>query len=700
MGFIDIDACAGIVTRMRDIATDVDAARLRLRSTAQHVDVDVSALFRIPTDTAAIRRLASELRTRVDLAIAIETARRGGFPGQVTGVVETSNASGDNLDAVLGRALADAALAVDPGDAASRAWLADLLREHDDKEDFATAFLSRLGGAETLSLLTNVAYADDGRPGDDQHTILTSLRRMLPLADRAWDAAEREAFGVQLGRAATWQDADVANRGRAFAYGAALSFLLTDQPFSPELSVGLARTLEEYERSLLASAGPYSPEQVWLQRMPGGNPFLAHGPGGADGVPPTATLDASAALMSSLARSPQAALAVFSRGADGTTTTPTLRHWLTDRTWTEDRFSLLSAALAAATTDSSILDDAANDWNRAIVTAAAVNLIGGRTDIDRDLLSEDSNAAMNFARILGANVLAMDYAVMWDADPGSAALVDANGSVWFGRGDLGPVPVFAAKTPSGDATTLSPLARFAVLASTTEESSALLRTAVDRWAKFKYAVSLGEVAASLEAAGVVVTADNGESQLRDHDKSGFQAAITSQGKLEGMLAHAVGRTDIDDAKMDDARRAMWAGLVQDTVGLVPYAKTVLGDFPQGIARRVIELGISKTEAAAIDSITTSDAGATRVAATKDAALALDRAEYQVVMTLATSDVVSPELAQGLLEPDGTPVSFETFSSLPSYKGRLLDDGAFGTLFGDSDLDGTFKSQWHIYYPES
>lgn len=703
MGFIDIEACAAIVIRMRDVADDVQAAQSRLRSQADHVDLDASSLRDLGADVAEVRRMAGELRTRVDLAIAIESARSGAFPGASTAPVEIPNSSGENLLEDLAQALAAAATTTDVEDEKARAWLAEALDRHSGDEQFAALFLADLGPDEMLDLMGRTAAANYGAEGPGQRTILASLRDMLQLADATWTPDARADFAEGLVQAATWQDPDVADRKDVRTYGAALAYLLAQRRYSTEFSVAAAIGLEEYERSILN--GIHGPEAVWDHRLHAGNPFLQYHAGVSElGDIPPRTWDPSAALMSSLAKNPEAALAVFSRGADGRDVTPTLQHWLVDRTWTEDQFNELSAALAAATVDPGLMADPENDFARAIVTAATVNLIGARDDIDRDLLTNDAGptgAADNFSRILAANVLAMDYATRTTyAVSLPAASVDPDGAVWFGPGKLGLVPVLDSISPSGDGSTLSPLARFAVLASATEESTMRLRTAVDRWAELKYAVSLNGLQESLSAAGTVVTTDNGEAQLRDHPKADFLAALQSQGALEGMLAHAVGRADIDDARRDDARTALWTGVITDTLGLIPYTKTILGDFPEGLTRRAIELGFSKTESTAVGLIDANTASGAKTAAEGAAKMGLARAEYQVVMALATSGLASDEFTSSLLQPDGTPVPYDTYAALlPSGTNNLLDPGAFGTLFGENGISGPYDKQFFQRFPK-
>lgn len=249
---------------------------------------------------------------------------------------------------------------------------------------------------------------------------------------------------------------------------------------------------------------------------------------------------------------------------------------------------------------------------------------------------------------------------------------------------------------------MSPLARFAVLASSTEESTVLLRTAVDRYAAFKYGVALGDLGDSLRAEGTVIVTGQGETQLRNHPKQALTDAWVSQAMLEGMLTQAVGRTDINEAARDDARNAVWVGMVTDTIGLVPYADTTLKamQIPEGFARRTLKLGMTKAQGNVLKSLVSNEEAQAVDDATGAAALALERGQYQLAMSMLASGIVPDDLAAPLQRPDSTPVSLDEYLDLgASPWGNLTNHGAFGTLTSTQEFSNAYESEFFIYYPK-
>jgi hypothetical protein len=200
---------------------------------------------------------------------------------------------------------------------------------------------------------------------------------------------------------------------------------------------------------------------------------------------------------------------------------------------------------------------------------------------------------------------------------------------------------------------------------------------------------------------VVLEPGKGYVELDDHPTGLFEQAWRSQARLEGMLSHAVGRTDIDDAKVDQARREQWSDAISDALGLVPYADLILGDVPEGLTRRALELALSKGEASAVDASTSwlapsaADADATRSA--KDASR---RAEYQAFMAIVTSGLAAPELTSELLHDDGSPLTYEEYSHKEGAKSDLLGTGNFDSLMEVGGFGDDFNTAFHVYYPKA
>lgn len=167
-----------------------------------------------------------------------------------------------------------------------------------------------------------------------------------------------------------------------------------------------------------------------------------------------------------------------------------------------------------------------------------------------------------------------------------------------------------------------------------------------------------------------------------------------------MLSHAVGRSDIDDAKVDEARRKEWTGYLNDAIGLVPYKKVLLGDMTEDLTRRVFELALSKAQSSAVNGafsgITPSDA---ENAAARSADEASRRAEYQAIMAVVTSGLPAPELTDRLTHPDGSPLSYEDYLQQDGAKSDLLDSGNFGALIPPGGFGSEFDNAFHVYFPK-
>lgn len=699
MGFIDIEDASGVVARLRRVADELDLARHELRTRAAGLDVDDASLSRLPPVTARIRALAGDLQTRVDLATAIE-AGRPTWETRST-AVEVPDVQGEDLYAATGRELAVAARHLDPQDTQALAWFDEVVERHRNSTGFAASLLSTLGGDGTLDLMTRIASSTppSQAPGETQRRTLSSLRYLLHVADRQWDDAQRSTFAAEAVGAATGQHGDDPVNPFAAGYGGALSYLLDGQQHSSALTLTIARGLDEYERGTALVVDSPADDTLWMQRWAGFFPEL---PGGKASP---ASWDPGIGLMSALAHDPAATVTFFTEGSDGREATARMTYWLHERPW-DDQFSALSRAMAAATTDTGLLADPATAMATASLTAAVVNLIGTRTDIDRDVLTGGygpTDAANNFATILATHALAMDSATRGRQFHVATAEATDDGGAWFHTGELGALPVFDARTSGGDARTQSPLGAFVTLASATTESMATLRAGVDRYAAVKYGIALSALEESLEAEGTVLVKDRAGDQLEGHPTGLFTAAWESQAGLEGMLTHAVGRRDIDDAKVDAARSEAWTTSLITVVSVSGAAGAITGDIVNGVravAATYMQNGqpLDGAERTVVSTLVPDLAVMERVdGATKEAAAARDRGFYQAISALATSRAAPADLAEPLRHADGGALTYEEFRM----SGRAVDELTYERnlekVFDPGEFDDSFIKQFLVLY---
>lgn len=582
------------------------------------------------------------------------------------------------------------------------AWFDEVMERHRHSPGFAGAFLSTLGGEQTLDLMSRIAAGTPPTeaPGQTQRRTMSSLRYLLHVADRHWDDTQRSEFATEAVRAATGPHPGDPTTAFVAGYGGALSYLLDDQQHSTALTLAIARGLDEHERGTTLVVQSPADDTLWAQRWSGFFPQL---PGGK---PSPAAWDPAIGLMSAMAHDPAATVTFFTEGSDGREATARMTHWLHERRW-DDQFSALSRAMAAASTDTRLLAEPATAMATASLTAAVVNLIGTRTDIDRDVLTGQygpTDAANNFATILATHALAMDAATRSrQMNIGTAAAVDLD-SAWFHTGHLGVLPVLDARTSGGDARTQSPLGTFVTLASATPESTATLRTGIDRYAAAKYAIALGALEDSLAAQGTVLVQHQAYHQLAGHPTGLFTEAWESQGQLEGMLTHAVGRQDIDDAQVDAARIEAWTGSLITVVSVSGATGAITGDIANGVrtvAATYAQSGPPLDDAgqAVVGTLAPDHIVTERVTeATEVAAAARERARYQVISALATSRLPPPEMTARLRHADGSALTHQEFRRNGEASWDLLHPLNLRILLDPTEVDDAFDKAFLILYP--
>lgn len=242
------------------------------------------------------------------------------------------------------------------------------------------------------------------------------------------------------------------------------------------------------------------------------------------------------------------------------------------------------------------------------------------------------------------------------------------------------------------------------LASATAESTQTLRTGVDRYAAAKYAIALGALEESLAAQGTVLIKHQAYKQLAGHPTGLFTDAWMSQGQLEGMLTHAVGRQDIDDAQMDAARIEAWTTSLITVVSVRGAAGAITGDVANGVravaatypqnGQPLDGAGRAVVSTLAPDQLVTERV----VEATEVAVAAGDRAWYQVVSALATSSLTPPELAEPLRHADGTALTHEEFGSSGDASRTLTHSLNLQAVLDPTKFDDAFDTAFLILYP--
>lgn len=478
---LDVPAARDAATRLDALSTLAHDRSAALRRAAARAHEELPSLTGVTGWTAGFRARAGDLHARVDLALAVS----GGDEHSLTGPVryDVLVDDGDATRERLGTALAELAGLVGPGDDLTPVRrLHERLDRWADDPVVATALVDALGGPGLVGLLARCgalgASGTSPAARDLPVRLAHLVRRAARTAARAWDD-------------------EAAARGRALAVTgtagerAALSFLVNGGGLPAPVLAGLADALEEHELVHGVPTGGVLPGTSWL---------------GLEGADRHAAVDAAAAVLQSLADTPDAALAWLTGGG-----APRLGHWLR-RTWTADGGRRLGDLLSQATTSWQVLDD------------------------------PDLDAAAQAARVLDAARLVA--AVLADIDPGATAAGPGLAHVlatWLHGLDASvntPVPEPAGRVARGlrDATG-APLPPAPLAAP--DRLRVVLRTALasdEGFARLRAGLTAHAAGVLRSAAGV------GPTRLAD--------ALLAQSALTGLLA----------AALDGARRQAWVDL--------------------------------------------------------------------------------------------------------------------------------------------
>lgn len=672
---MDIDELKGAVSDLHsfwDKAMDqwTAAANASARALADTSQTS-SALS---THLIATSTLWKDLQARIDLAILVNTGDDGHVPsGVVTYTLPGTDESIEAVKQALGEELAR--LASSEHSTEGRDGLKNLddqLARYEDDAAVMSAFFDELGPAGLFDVMADTADQFMAEDLELRQSILDHIKAGLHTADASWPPSRSQAYADALVNAATVPPDEYSEHWSE--YSSALSFLLYDSSYSDAFLTAAANGIDAYER--VARDGEPG---MWSGRMLGPNAWGQYFPE----TSVSASWDPSVSLMTALANNADVSLDFFSSGDDTNGPNDREKYWIHDRTWDDDQFSALSGALAAATTDPSVLTDPARARQAAELASHTVNLIGHRPGLEADDLLGDlgaTDASENFARILATYMVGADQAVYsgteipWDR--GSAMDLEA----WFMDGTLATTPLFNDDS----------LNAFIVLASSTKDGMTTLRGGLDTYADRKYGLALDEVTRGTETSA-----------------TNWQKAYESQGALEGFFVRAVGDSAIAEAEDEKAAREMWVSLASDGVGLIPFGGLVTRAGGSAAVETVVSFAIDQGRDKATDAVNDSWSDVVGSATDQQTQIAedsLERAKYQAARALVNQGgLVEPDPSSALWRPDGTLIPWSEVEDLdPTVRARDLDrlydaDTGTGLLLDKDEFDSRYRDKFDDYY---
>jgi hypothetical protein len=572
-----------------------------------------------------------ELKTRLDLAILLDTKGTGSVKYEVNG--DTL----DNTKALLGNALADRGSGLRAmGDPKFIREYNDILAAYTKDGKVMSPMFQKLGPEGTLKVLANIGQANVPPMKED----IDAKRRLMDLYREGLGSASKESgfpsedFAKGLVKAATKDPEDYVGRGTT-GYGltSALSVLMYNAHFSDGLSTGLANELDKYER-----VDHHGIKNLWGDRPDSPGSFLW------DQMLPyeagTAAKDPMISMNSMLHNAPHAALDFYSDNAKA-------QYYIHDRTWNGDRYLSLSQALDAATTDPELIKDPVQSKRAAELASATINLLGTRDNKD-DLagIMSGGDGAKNFAHILGTYMVGADWSanheIHVDAskDPGKASdlTLDAFGNV-------ANVPLFDKEA----------LAKFGIVAMSSDDGMAEMRNSSNRYESMK----MSGIADLIKHPRV-----GADGKMID-GKDALHTALGEQAHMEGMFLHAVGDAAVAEGKEKDEQIGKWIDHAESIVGLIPVPG--VENMADGTAKDIVNLAIDEGKSSGVDSLKESLAHYekdARSGANKTTETALHQQEYVVARTLLEQEVIKPDGLKGTpLWKDGEMISYEDFSKL-------------------------------------
>lgn len=685
---IDVDALRGVVERLNDFVDDVYTEWSAVSAAAGRAATSASSLSGLYSHTSAVSDAATDLETRIDLAILYNTGADGQIPDGGVLTYELTGSS-DTIESVkfqLGVELAQVAqypTTTLTGDQL-RTFLERFGRYIDD-EDVMPSFFMEIGPEGLLTFMTNVASSDLEHYGGDlalQRQVLDAMRDGLETASNAWSELNAQSYARELVEAASQDPGESDYPQLTASLPAALSYLLYDSNYSDAFLASAADALDAYERVDMAGTSG-----LWGDRVGTDNNFFRLFPPDAGG----AHYDPMVSLMSALGNDADVALDFFTGGgdADGDGVPDRQMYWIHDRLWAHDQFLHMSEALVAATTDRSLIQppDGPDAARAAELASMAVNLLGHREGIgyyDAGMFGTDwersAAASENFATILATYMYGVD-ATLQTGDPLLPGWNEAMAT------DL-PSAYYPGVTPNVPIFNRESLEAFIALAAGNEDGLLTLRAGLNEFTAEKYALA----AAYLQR--------NGASD--DMALDIFEQAYLSQASLEGLFVDAIGDASVARAAGEDAVRQQWVALGESAIGMVPIGNLVKAAGGDQLAQTLVTFTVKQAVGASADEL--GGRWASLEAAERDrqgnyADNTMALAQYNVFLALNEAGLVPDSALQGPWAEDGALMSWEEFRELDPAEQvqavhwlRNVEQGT-GGIFNPFDFEVEFRDSF-------
>jgi hypothetical protein len=435
--------------------------------------------------------------------------------------------------------------------------------------------------------------------------------------------------------------------------GSILTFLMLDHGYSDDFVLGAADKLDSFEKLAKDSI---MPADVWYSHN-GYSPLEGNGDGGyAD--------DPMAAIMGNLGAHPAAGLEFFTEDPNRQ------KFYFNDRTWKADGYEGISEAAEGISTDLDNLRKHPDGTTK--LAATFVDYISNADGFN----AEDAKAASPYiAKLLKFYMPAVDASLHsgrteqdgHDLTPGNGPFDQA----YFGHFDH--YPEFF-KNDMESLTTVG-MSTADGMQSIAEGVGGYQGTRLNNMA-----VVLGQDPENFKKG----------NELKD--------IIQSGAALRGFMEHAVGETEIDGAKDQDAQRQAFIDIVSDVVGEVPIpGADALGD----AGSKVVEFGWSKAMSAGTDAASSHFANQTEGATSDANTRASDGAnevKIETYLSLVRAGVIPySELDPAFKDGYGNLKKFSDIkaSDVPNdvrVAMSKVDD--YATNF---DIEGAYKNSFLAYY---
>jgi|GEM_PF-3093170 len=680
---MDVDALTGVVGALRsffdeamDEWTNVSNAASKALTRCERMSSGLT------THLPAVAQLAADLQARVDLAVLVNTDADGRTPtGWVEYTVPGTQEPLADVRGALGQALATYAASDHVGDGpeAMTAFNERLARYLDD-DVVMCDFYQALTAEGLLDLMTHSAdtFASNDISLELRTDLLANLKSGLTAATGAWSDGDATTYAAALVDAATGQ-AGLSDNEYAPQFHRALSYLLYDSNFSDAFLTTAADKIDAFER--IARDGEPG---FWSGLDAGQSSWPLYFPQDAMG----ASYDPAVSLMSALGNNPQVSLDFF-MGDDGIargTVSNRQMYWLHDRDWMDDKFSCLSEALLAATTDPSLLQppDSATAAQAALLASHTVNLIGHRHLNTGQMTEGDGKetAASNFATILSTYMHGVDNMIStnsYDWDNGDTARF----SLTFYPAEQPNTPVFNADS----------LDAFITLSSSTEDGMRTLRDGLNTYTNVKYGLTINRLLAE---------PDNEDA------KDKFDLAYVGQAKMEGFFVRAVGLSAIAEARGQDTTTAAWMALGSDVVGAIPFGTYVSRAGGDLLDQAIVNFTAGQGRKGAVDSLSETFASLEGEEVDKQNYLAdasFDRASYRILETLyqypSLTATAIPKGAEWA--PDGRVPTYDEYVNLSSgtqstgLSYMQSSDLGVGKYFKKDNFETAYRNAFNEYF---